>query len=278
MNTINVTLHPGNHPHSDGENRPSDGCNAKLSHKIIHDNIAFNAHCFKPSSIRESFHSKKLLKANGIGKAASPKNAQGDPKIALLIDQLGISSTPIHASRERIALVKELRNAIRDDAEKVENENRDTMMRMAGYWRYVNRKTYNCMVRQNRIWDWATGQKLEELEEEDGSELDTEDDRDTEGAFWDDNSTLGTPLNGVGTPYSEIEESAGDSELDERKDLRLIDEAAALDEKLLYENVGVQREDGRDNVLTETANPLAFKTPEPRTRIPEPRARAGNTG
>lgn len=38
------------------------------------------------------------------------------------------------------------------------------MMRMAGYWRYVNRRTYNAMVRHNQLWDWATGGKLEELD------------------------------------------------------------------------------------------------------------------
>ncbi|KAI4172854.1 MAG: hypothetical protein LQ343_003261 [Gyalolechia ehrenbergii] len=261
MNTIDATLHPGNHPLGDKDNKYSDACNATLFHKIIEDNIAFNAHCFKPSSMRQSVHNKKLLRANGIGKDTSPKNAQEDPEISMLIEHLGISSRPVHVSRERTALVKQLRNAIRDDAEKVENENRDTMMRMAGYWRYVNRKTYNFMVRQNQIWDWATGQKLEEIEEEDESELDTEDDRDTEGAFWDDNSTLGTPLNGVGTPYSEIEDYGGDYELAELQDLRLVDKVMALDEKPNEE----QREGVGDVVLTPRANQLTFKPPEPRT-------------
>lgn len=46
------------------------------------------------------------------------------------------------------------------------------MMRMAGYWRYVNRRTYNAMVRNNQLWDWATGEKLEELDV--GSSTDTD--------------------------------------------------------------------------------------------------------
>ncbi|KAL8944346.1 MAG: hypothetical protein Q9216_000531 [Gyalolechia sp. 2 TL-2023] len=277
MNIIDVVLHPANHPFDDKEDEQSDACNATLSHKIIEDNIAFNAHCFKPSSMRQSVHTKKLLKANGIGKAASPRNAQEDPEITLLVERLGISSTRVHSSRERTALVKQLRNAIRDDTEKVENETRDTMMRMAGYWRYVNRKTYNFMVRQNQIWDWATGQKLEEIEEEDESELDTEDDRGTQGTFWDDTSTLGTPLNGVGTPYSEVEDYAGDFQLDELRDLRLIDKETASD-KRLKENNDEQREAGGDTILTTRANQGIFKTPETRTRIPEPRAMTEDMG
>lgn len=273
MDTIDVVLHPGNH-HLDNK---SEGCDATLSHKIIEDNIAFNAHCFKPSFMRQSVRDKKLLKANGIGKAASPKNAQEDPEITLILEHLGISSAPIHTSRERTALVKQLRSAIQDDVEKVENENRDTMMRMAGYWRYVNRKTYNFMVRQNQIWDWATGQKLEEIEEEEESEADTEDDRDTEGAFWDDTSTLGTSRDGVSTPYSEVEDYAGDYELDEVKDLRLVDKVTALDEKL-NEEIGEPEEDAGDSLVTPRANQLIFNTPIPRTRVPEPRVKGENLG
>lgn len=277
LKTIDAILHPGNHPLDNKENKQSDGCDATLFNKIIEDNIAFKAHCFKPSFMRQSVHDKKVLKGNGIGKAALPKNAQEDPQITLLLNHLSISTAHSHASRERTALVKQLRSAIQDDAEKVENENRDTMMRMAGYWRYVNRKTYNFMVRQNQIWDWATGQKLEEIEEEDESEVDTEDDRDTEGAFWDDTSTLGTTRNGVITPHSDIEDYAGDYDLDKVKDLHLVDKVAAPDEKL-NEKTAEPEEDAGDCVITPRANQLTFKTSIPKTRIPEPRIRAEHQG
>ena len=50
------------------------------------------------------------------------------------------------------------------------NDQVETMQRMAGYWRYANKRTYNEMVRNNEIWDWATGEKLPEITEE--AELD----------------------------------------------------------------------------------------------------------
>ncbi|KAL8830323.1 MAG: hypothetical protein Q9170_005780 [Blastenia crenularia] len=271
MNAIDATLHPEDRLSDDKENRLSDITNAALSHKIIVDNIAFNTHCFKPSSMRQSVHLKKIQKANGIGKSPSPKSAQEDPEITWILGQLGIRPAPPHSSKERSALVKQLRNAIRDDSDKVENENRDTMMRMAGYWRYVNRKTYNFMVRQNQIWDWATGQKLEEIEEEDESDFDTEDDRDTDGASWDDNSTLGTPLSGVGTPCNEIEDYAEDYDLDEMKGLRLVDEAAVLDAELNERFHDHIKEDEDTCVLTPKASHFIFDSPEPKTRIPAPK-------
>ncbi|KAI4139407.1 MAG: hypothetical protein L6R39_006298, partial [Caloplaca ligustica] len=187
--------------------------------------------------MRQSVHLKKLLKSNGIGKPRAYPNAQEDPEITSILERLGVTSNPVHASKERNTLVKQLRNAIRDDTEKVENENRDTMMRMAGYWRYVNRKTYNVMVRNNELWDWATGQKLEEVEEEEveeeASEADTEDDHGTDVASWDDLSTLATPFSGAGTPVKEVEEDySEDVEIDELEALRLFGGTSEPDVKL----------------------------------------------
>ncbi|KAL8720053.1 MAG: hypothetical protein Q9225_003021 [Loekoesia sp. 1 TL-2023] len=277
MNMIDATLHPENRPLEDKESRPGDVSNAALSNRIIEENITFNTNCVRRSSMRQSVHTKKLLKANAIGKTPSPKNAQEDPEITLILENLGITTSPTYSSRERSVLVKQIRNAIKDDAEKVENENRDTMMRMAGYWRYVNRKTYNFMVRHNQIWDWATGQKLEEIDEEEESELDTEDDRDTDGAFWDDSSTLGTPLSGVGTPLDEVDDYAEDYELEGMKNLQLVDKAAALD-AILNEEFHKQQVRKENCTLTPKANQFVFKTSEPRTRIPEPKFKAAHLG
>lgn len=263
MRTIDRVLHPESHPSEDTANRATDGQDAALSHDIIKDNIAFNTHCFWPGSMRQSVHAKKLLKANGIGKTPSPKNAQEDPVIALILQQLDIAPSPPWSTKERATMVKHLRSAIQDDAEKVDNENRDTMMRMAGYWRYVNRKTYNYMVRHNQIWDWVTGQKLEEVEEEEESEQDTEDDRETDAASWGEDSTVGTPLSGTGTS---LEDYSEDYDLDELKTLTLKDNTAALDEKL-NKQIQEQQGDVGDQVQTPTASQFTVETPESNTRI-----------
>lgn len=274
MNMVDIVLHPENHLIDEKEQKPGDESTAALSHKIIEENIAFNTNCFLASSVRQSVHAKKLLKANGVGKTPSPQSAQDDPEITLILEQLGISSTPGHSSRERNALIKHLRNAIRDDTEKVENENRDTMMRMAGYWRYVNRKTYNVMVRNNEIWDWVTGQKLEEIgEEEEEDESDTEEELDTDAYSWDDMSTLATPFSGSGTPVNELEDYSADYELRGLRTLRLVDDSGRLDAKLNQELYG---RDG-DGMPTPKASQSPIDTPERRSRITDSKHKTPNS-
>ena len=60
--------------------------------------------------------------------------------------------------------MRKLTAAIEGDITAFQNEQAETMARAAGYWRYVNKRTYNIMVRNNTIWDWATGEKLPELD------------------------------------------------------------------------------------------------------------------
>ena len=61
--------------------------------------------------------------------------------------------------------------AITEDVTAYQNEQAETMGRTAGYWRYVSKRTYNFMVRNNKIWDWATGEKLYELDDADEDAL-----------------------------------------------------------------------------------------------------------
>ncbi|KAI4123096.1 MAG: hypothetical protein LQ338_005442 [Usnochroma carphineum] len=272
MNMIDAALHPENHLAGDKEHKPGDESSAALSHRIIEENIAFNTNCFSPSSLRHSVHVKKLLKANGIGRTPSPQNAQKDPEITSILAQLGINPNPVHMSKERNVLVRQLRNAIRDDTEKVDNENRDTVMRMAGYWRYVNRKTYNVMVCNNEIWDWVTGQKLEEIPEDEGSEADTEEDDHTDVASWDDLSTLATPFSGAGTPVEEQEDYTEDFELNGMKTLQLADRFREFDAKL-DDHAHGQHDRCQDDCMT---TPRASQFPcdttsERKSRIPEPK-------
>ncbi|KAL8687622.1 MAG: hypothetical protein Q9218_006259 [Villophora microphyllina] len=263
MRAIDAALHSTPQTTGETEDGASDIQGTGMNHEIIQDNIKFNSHCFWPGSVRPSVHAKKLLKANGIGRIPSPKSVPEDPEITLVLVQLGIATSPAHATKDRVNLVKQLRNAIRDDIEKVDNENRDTMQRMAGYWRYVNRKTYNFMVRNNHIWDWATGQKLEEIEEEDDEELDTEDDHETDGTSWGEVSTVGTPLSGTNTP---VEDYSEDYELDGMKILQLVDKTAALDAKLNEEPS--QEQTGEEDPTTPKTAQFPMRVLESKSRIP----------
>ena len=142
----------------------------------INANIAFNTHTFRYSTLRPDIHIKKILKANGTptstisSKIPAPTSPQDSPLITTILHRLGVLPPPIHPHKERKTLLARLRNLIATDIECVDNEDRETMMRMAGYWRYANRRTYNAMIRNNQLWDWETGAKLEEIEEGEGDE------------------------------------------------------------------------------------------------------------
>ncbi|KAL8862168.1 MAG: hypothetical protein Q9178_001624 [Gyalolechia marmorata] len=231
MDRIHAALHPQSDPLEDKSNKSGDSNNSALAHKVIEDNISFNNNCFKLGSMRQSVHAKKMLKSNGISKAPS-KAGQDEIGITAILEELGIVASSVRASKEHAALLRQLRSVIRDDIDKVGNENRDTMMRMAGYWRYVNRKTYNFMARNNQIWDWVTGQKLEEIEEEEESELNTEDDHEVESVLWDDASTVGTPRSGAGTPQKEVEDYTSDFQFDSTDAHRVIEKIEEQGTKL----------------------------------------------
>lgn len=142
-----------------------------LNNSTIDANIAFNTGTFQYASLRQNINAKKLAKAQGIGTPKTPDENGSwheDPQIVETLGRLEIAVvTSVSSSREKKCLLSKLCDAIHNDLLIVENEDRDTMMRMAGYWRYVNKRTYNAMIRNNQLWDWATGAKLDEIEEAD---------------------------------------------------------------------------------------------------------------
>lgn len=109
---------------------------------------------------------KKTASKNGNSRSSCIP-VEDDARIPAIIRRLGISDgdvSPDNKNKKFHSVLTQLRHAIALDLVSVENEEREIMMRMAGYWRYVNRRTYNAMVRNNQLWDWATGEKLDELD------------------------------------------------------------------------------------------------------------------
>ena len=219
---INEALHPlvVRDPLDDGtnehHNRPGLPNNA-----TINANITFNSRTFQYSTLRPDIHNKKILKANATHNNKSPSPSPGShesPLVTTMLRRLGISTLPLHPHKERKPLLARLRNLIATDLECVDNEDKETMMRMAGYWRFANRRTYNAMVRHNQLWDWETGAKLEEIEEggDDGDDVD-------EGTISDQETAVASP------PL--VEDYAGDFELGaEMRVLRLLDREALPDD------------------------------------------------
>ena len=137
--------------------------------RTIDENIAFNANTVKWGKIRQGIYEKKIAKSDG-GKRKPNTIEQDNRLLSPIFNQLGISTNISKATRERKILDTKLRAAILGDLLAVENDQVETMQRMAGYWRYANKRIYNEMVRNNELWDWATGEKLPEIREE--AELD----------------------------------------------------------------------------------------------------------
>lgn len=126
-----------------------------------------------------------------------------------ILKKLGIRVNVAKAAKARKALDSKLRSAILNDLVASENEQAETMQRMAGYWRYVNKRTYNQMVENNELWDWATGAKLPKIEEYELDVIEEEDESVDEGTL--EGSTPGiTPMTSPETCWDEFYELGPD--------------------------------------------------------------------
>ena len=153
------------HPESEQQGSAVSKGQGLANNRTIDENIAFNASTFKWAGLRQSVHAKRLAKNNG-GKPKANTPQQDNEILQPIFASLGITMSPSKASKERKSLDAKLRAAILGDLVAFKNDQVETMQRMAGYWRYANKRTYNEMIRNNEIWDWATGERLPEIREE----------------------------------------------------------------------------------------------------------------
>ena len=184
------------HPESEQQGSAISKGQGLADNRTIDENIAFNASTFKWSGLRQGVHAKRIAKNNG-GKPKANTPQQDNEILSPTFASLGITTNLIKASKERKSLDVKLRTAILGDLVAFRNDQVETMQRMAGYWRYANKRTYNEMIRNNEIWDWATGERLPEIREEALDAVEEEDENaeavtligETEGQIpenWDD--------------------------------------------------------------------------------------------
>lgn len=197
LERIQDALHPARDPSFKKGARYLER-NSLTNNATIDKNIAFNSHTFQYSSLRATVQQQKLERNGGVISKPHSRTPLDESQMSAIFHRLGIStSAASNSTKERRFLLIRLRGAIEKDLLCVENEDRETMARMAGYWRYVNRRTYNVMVRNNELWDWATGAKLEEIEEEEEeeNELDSANDADDQPSpkFSESDTFIGTP-------------------------------------------------------------------------------------
>ena len=173
IRNINDALHPQGTPGYDQASR-SQNRDPLVDNSTVAAGIAFNTRTFRYSALRTAVHDKKLAKALRTRTPQTPHSPDHGIILSGILLKLGVVLDVAHAPKNRKVLIARLGDLIQADLLAVENEARDTMMREAGYWRYVNKTTYNAMVKQNKLWDWNTGQKLEEIEEDEEEEVEEE--------------------------------------------------------------------------------------------------------
>ena len=164
LTDLDLILHPGRTVFADRRRRQGQGLE---NNKTIDENISFHKNLFHYGANRPKISVKKAQKASTQAQNRLDPNMELDPPLLdSILRRLGIDPHITHATKARKALNTKIRAAINMDMVIIINEEKEMMQRMAGYWRFANRRTYNVMVRVNELWDWATGQKLPEIEEE----------------------------------------------------------------------------------------------------------------
>ena len=189
MGNVQRSLHPELEKTAEQEKRSQNG-QGLTDNRTIEENITFNNHTFNWGCLRQGIHQKKIIKANDSRKPVILDLEEQNEILDPILTSLGVRVNVSKATKERKSLETKLRNAIVEDILAFQNEQDEKMQRMAGYWRYVNRRTYNEMVKNNELWDWATGQKLPEIEEE--SELESIEEKEEEN-YMSGATYVGTP-------------------------------------------------------------------------------------
>lgn len=148
LEKLNHALHPGQSLIAEQKGR--NASQGLVQNPAIEHNIVYNKHLYKYCTIRTTLDDKKSWKADHVILSKEQDQASVDQ----VLQSLGLDTSLIRPTKERKALDAKLRDSMWADLVIDANEQAETMQRMAGYWRYVNRRTYNAMVRMNEIWDW----------------------------------------------------------------------------------------------------------------------------
>ena len=159
-------IHPPAEASSTPETSSSDATDNLLDNDIIMNNLGYYSGTFDfyewPGRKDGTGRKRKNLNPT---LTKTQDSAEQAALMSAILERLGVPETVAGPNtKARKGLVCKILEAIKKDLIIVSNENNEIMMRMAGYWRYASKKTYNLMVQNNEIWDWQTGAKLQELD------------------------------------------------------------------------------------------------------------------
>ncbi len=107
----------------------------------------------------------KFLSYGGGSRKFSPHhtNQRADPYDGVdpaIFFRLGIEIiNPAKNSKARKDLVIKLVSSIKEDIEIIEREDKESVMREEGFWRWAGKTAYHAIAQTRTELDWATGQK-----------------------------------------------------------------------------------------------------------------------
>ncbi|KAK5015949.1 hypothetical protein LTR60_002637, partial [Cryomyces antarcticus] len=126
----------------------------------VHQNVIPHTHVFNYVDSRRvaALYSPSEKNTEHLAKRSEWLSTE----VARIFDALNLEPYHIGLHRLKVPLFNKLMTCICDDLAQARNELAETMMRKAGYWRYVNRKTYNAMVANNEVSIKALSEHLQQ--------------------------------------------------------------------------------------------------------------------
>ncbi len=150
------------------------------------------------------------ITANSLAASSADRHPTTPNKRHSVSSTSGTSSSHTHTKQTVIA---QLRTAIAEDLQKHENEQRHTLIRAGGFWRYVGRQVFERMCVIGEKIDWRTGMIKKAAEEGKSEDVVGEGDGDVaEVAYAVGENAAGHPDGGEGQKATPVKEQEHDPE------------------------------------------------------------------
>jgi hypothetical protein len=125
---------------------------ALLMDKAIENNMYYHP---ATSNSREERH--RFIRQERSGKSELKLS---DSEMRDMLAELKVPDLAQAKSKSERVIVTRLREKIVEDFVHDHHEAGEIMMRKAGFWRWANRRTYNRLAANGRIYDWKNGETL----------------------------------------------------------------------------------------------------------------------
>lgn len=125
---------------------------ALLMDKSIENNMYYHPNTSNSREERHRFISQERRGKSGLKLSEAEMNG-------IMLELRVPDLAQVKSKSERVIITK-LREKIAEDVVHDHDEAQETMMRKAGFWRWANRRTYNRLAANGRIWDHKNGAAL----------------------------------------------------------------------------------------------------------------------